>query len=364
MYIVKCDSYVLSDLRDPDLILYNPKLNLEVNKNGSMEFDIYPNHPNFSKLRKLKSVISVIQDNKIIFKGRIISDAKGFYNEKHIDIEGILAYLNDSIVEPFEFSGSVETFFTKLISNHNRQVSEFQRFKVGKVTVKDLNDYIHRSCDDYLNSREILQTRLIDELGGYINVRYELDGNYIDYLDNFENTSTQEIECSKNLLDLVQKSDASNIKTVIFPLGAKLKDENGNETNERLTISSVHFEKTISSEKMADYYGHITQVVKFDDITSPENLLKKAKEYLKNSLLIENSIEVSAIDLNNIDKDIETFKFCDFVRIKSSIHNIDATYLLSKMCIDLYNPQNNEITLGKVFKSLSDINQSIINYKK
>lgn len=54
---------------------------------------------------------------------------------------------------------------------------------------------------------------------------------------------TQIIEFAVNLADLSQKVDGTSIKTGIIPLGAKLKDSEGNDTDERLTIKSVNDDK-------------------------------------------------------------------------------------------------------------------------
>lgn len=359
MYIIKCDDYILHDPRYESLYVTNPKLDLEVNKNGTASFKIYPSHPYYDQLKKLKSVISIYQDNNIIFKGRIIEDELGFYNEKQVSVEGVLAYLLDSIHEPFEYQGGLTEFFTKLINNHNSQVEPFQKFKIGQVTVTDPNDYINRSSEDYLTTKEIIESRLIETNGGYLRVRYEEDGNYIDYLTDFEDTATQTIEFGENLIDLKQKTEATNIKTGIIPLGAKLKDSSGNDTNARLTIESVNNgSKYLIDNDMVEEYGKILEPVIFDDVTIASNLLTKGEQALNEKIKLSNTIELTAIDLNHVDKDIESFHFCDYIRILSSPHNINKRYLLKKISMDLSNPQNTKITLGETFKTLTDINIS------
>ena len=106
MYQIKLDNYVLYDLRDEEFILENPELNLEVNKVGSLSFSIYPNHPYFDRINKLSSVITVLKNSTVIFKGRVISEEQGLYNSKKFECEGILSYLNDSIVRPYSFTGT------------------------------------------------------------------------------------------------------------------------------------------------------------------------------------------------------------------------------------------------------------------
>lgn len=355
MYTIKCDDYILSDPRHKDLFVASPKLNLEVNKNGSADFIIYPTHPYYDHLKKLKSIITVYQDGRPIFKGRIVDDELGFYNEKQVSVEGILGFLLDSIQEPFEYTGKVDEFFINLINNHNSQVESFQQFKVGRITVTDPNNYINRSSTDYLTTKEVIESRLLSINGGYLNIRYEDDGNYIDYLDDFEDDSTQIIEFGENLIDLSQKTDAINIKTGIIPLGAKLKDSEGKDTESRLTIESVNGGiKYLIDDEMVEKYGRIFQVITYDDITDASNLLIRAKQELAESVKLSNTIELTAVDLNNVDKNIESFHFCNYIRILSAQHNIDKTYLLQKLNIDLASPENTKITLGKTIKTLTD----------
>lgn len=360
MFTIKCDDYILSDPRHDDLVVINPKVDLEVNKNGTASFKIYPDHPYYEKMYKLRSIITIYQDNKPIFKGRIIDDELGFHNEKQVSIEGILAFLLDSIQEPFEYQGDVAPFFTQLINNHNAQVEPFQQFKVGRITVTDPNGYINRSSVDYLTTKEVIESRLIETLGGYISIRYEEDGNYIDYLADFDDTSTQIIEFGENLIDLKQKIDAVDIKTGIVPLGAKLKDAEGNDTDKRLTIEEVNEgRKYLIDEEMVAQYGKIFEVVIYDDITLASNLLTKGQQELVEKVKLSNTIELTAIDLNNVDKNIESFSFCDYIRILSKPHNIDKIYLLKKLSIDLANPQNTKITLGETVKTLTDTTVNI-----
>ncbi len=355
-YIIKCDDYILHDSKNQILKVGNPKLTLELNKNGTLTFTIYNNHPYFEKINKLKSIISVYQDNVIIFKGRVLDDTMNIYKSRNITVEGIRAYLLDSIYRPFEYQGDISEFLESIINSHNSQVNDFQKFKLGNVTVTDPNNYINRSSIEYLTSFEVIESRLIKTHGGYLVVRFENDGNYLDYLSDFPYTSTQTIEFAVNLNDLTQKIDGSNIKTGIIPLGAKLQDSEGNETDERLTIKSINDNKDyLIDEEAASLYGKIFEVVIWEDITLPQNLLKKAEEYLADNIMFLITLDVSAIDLSTLNKDINSFRLGEYVRVKSSTHNINKIYLLKKLSIDIENPSKTQIQLGDSFKSLTDI---------
>ena len=361
MYQIRQGNNILYDLRDDELVLENPELNLEVNKVGSLSFSIYPNHPHFNKLEKLSSKLTVLKDNAVIFMGRIISDEQGLYNNKKIECEGVLGYLNDSIVRPYTFNGTPAEHFTNLFNNHNSQVTEDQKLKIGTITVTDPNDYIVRSSINYSSTWDVLNEDLINKLGGYLSVRYEADGVYVDYLEDFDDTSTQVIEFGENLIDVLVKNDAIDVYTAVIPLGAEVESEDG--TTERLTIRSVNNDLDyLINQEAYDKYGFIVAPVDkttWDDVTVASNLKTKATAFLNNeAVMLKSSLELSATDLNLVDKNIESFFIYEYVRFKSKVHNVNEIYLLTKITIPLDKPENMKINLGKETSSLTGLELS------
>lgn len=88
MYKVYSDSHLIYSDAIESLKIIQPKMNLELNKTGSFEFVIYPQHPYYDVLRKMKSIITVYQDDFMIFRGRILNDELGFHDEKQVFCEG------------------------------------------------------------------------------------------------------------------------------------------------------------------------------------------------------------------------------------------------------------------------------------
>lgn len=358
MYKIYKDNIPIYDLRDDEFIVVNPNLDLEVNKLGSLSFNIYPSHPYFDKLEKRNSVLTVYKDNKIIYKGYIISDEQGLLNDKKIECEGVLGYLNDSIVRPYTFSGTPEQLFKDLFNGHNSQVAEHQQLKIGTITVTDPNDYIVRSSVNYASTWDVLNDDLINKLGGYLRVRYESDGTYVDYLEDFDDTSTQVIEFGENLIDILVKNNAADLYTVVIPLGAEIENEDG--TAERLTIKSVNNDiDYLVNQEAYDKYGWIVAPVDlttWDDVTVAANLKTKGTTFLNTeAVMLKSSLEVSAIDLNVTDEQIEAFFIYEYVRFISSVHNINQKYLLQKISIPMDKPQDMKITLGREENSLTGI---------
>lgn len=400
MYQIKCDSYPILDLRDERFIVVSPKCKLEVNTVGSASFTIYNTHPYYGKLKKLKSIIEISDEIGVIFRGRMTNDTLDFYNGKAVDLEGLMAFFNDSIVPSYNFpddwlededyitaseSGNVIEFFLKwLLDNHNSQVQDFQQFKLGNVTVADPNNYLSRSDTECKTTWETLKSKLFDSaLGGYLCIRYEDDGNYIDYLSEFELTNTQGIEFGKNLIDLKHNSDANETYSAIIPIGAEIEvdtgetDEDGNAILEKvkLSLESIEdgaitediFKVTLSnglhalySKSAVEEYGWICAPMsesKWDDVTELQNLLNKAVEYLGGTaVMLSDTIEVAAADLHFTDAEIRSFRIYRKITVTSRPHGIDVVYDLTKLDIDLLNAQNTKITCGETKLTLTDQN--------
>lgn len=387
-YTIKCDGYILDDIRDDELTVSDPEIDLEVNTVGGGSFTIHQNHPYYDKLKKLKSVFEVSDDVGVIFRGRMTEDSADFHNSRAVDLEGAMAYFNDSTVRPFSFpedfadnaeyitaaeSGNVIEFFLKwLIDQHNSQTSDFQHFKLGNVTVSDLNNYLSRSSTEYASTWETLKSKLFDSaLGGYLCIRYEADGNYIDYLSEFTLTNTQEIVFGENLLNLKTTASATGTYSAMIPLGAQVKtDGESTGTSPRLTIASlpdgnitedvVKSGDTIYSQSAVEAFGWVcapTKETTWNDVTIAGNLLDKGVEALTGDLaLLTESIEVTAIDLHFTDEQIQTFRIYRNVRVRTDPHGISGTYQLPKLALKLHSPQNTKITVGATKRTLVDIN--------
>ncbi|MDT2824345.1 phage tail spike protein [Vagococcus lutrae] len=355
MYRVELDGETLYDPRLKDYDIFTPKLKLEVNKAGAFDFKVYPSHPLYNRIFKLKSIIEVYQDSTLLFRGRVLDDEMDFNKAKMVICEGELAYFNDSILRPYEFTGSVTDYLKLIINQHNTQVQAARRFTLGNVTVTDPNDYIVRSDSTYPKTWDVVENKLIKSLGGYLMVRREKGVNYIDYLEDSNRKSLQKIELGKNLLDLATQSSASEVYTAILPLGAELKNEDGEETGERLTIESVNGGKDfIQDDEAVQKYGFIMKVGDWTDVTIASNLLRKARQELAQLVRLSLTLELTAVDLSMIDVNIDEFRVFEYVDVLSEPHGVNESLLVEKMELNLTSPANNKITIGRQQKSLTE----------
>jgi hypothetical protein len=91
------------DTRDDDeLKLGNPKLHIEVNAAGTLDFELPPTNVAYSKIIPVVTEFHVIKDNqkthnKHIWFGRVLTIDTDLYGTKTVHCEGGLAYLNDCI---------------------------------------------------------------------------------------------------------------------------------------------------------------------------------------------------------------------------------------------------------------------------
>lgn len=364
MYQLKYKNYILHDMRlaDEKLIIRDPSVKLAVSKAGEMSFTVDAEHPYLSNLRRMSGLVELLDGTLPIYRGRITSDTKDFYGAHKIETEGIMAVLNDSIIPPFNFpedftedasykaaaaSGNVvEFFFRWMLSQHNAQVTAEQQIKPGVVTVSDPNNYITRSSEEYATAMSTISDKLIKSaLGGYLLIRYEDDGNYLDYYAALPLTNTQSVEFAENLLDLSSETDGTNIYTAILPEG---KDGLTIEAlpDGDLTDDLVKSGLTIYSKSGMSTYGRITRHIKWDDVTVAANLQTKAKAALAdNGLSMPETITCKAVDLGWQDG-IQHFRVGRMTALFSNPHGYSASYPLMELAPDILDPGNTQITLG------------------
>ena len=374
MYQLNFNGFQLYDPRLEELTIRDVSVHLAVDEAGSLSFTIDNTHPFAGQLTRLKGRLELLADGLPIFRGRILSDTQGFDLERTIEAEGQLACLNDSIVPPFDFPADYEDdpeyegadnvvafFLGKLLEAHNAQVTEEQQIKLGQVTISDPNNYITRSSTDYATTWATITDKLSGSaLGGHLLVRYEEDGTYLDYLEDYPLSNVQGITFAENLLELTDEIDATEVYTEILPVGAEgltiaaLPD--GELTEDLVKEGSV-----IYSRAGVDKYGRIVSVQTWDDVTEAANLRTKAMELLAQSgVLPLRTISVTAVDLHCTDSAIAALRVGRYTQVTSAPHGLDVRYALTTLEPDILDPGNTRITLGASVQTLTDRNQHTI----
>lgn len=123
--------------------LISPTLTREFGKAGSLEFTIPLGNVAHSALQKLKTVVSVEQDDKEIWQGRIMNHEQDFKLRQKIYCEGELAYLNDTDVPPYTAKDvTILQFLDFLCKNHTSLTDSYKSFTMGNVTVEEQQRYV------------------------------------------------------------------------------------------------------------------------------------------------------------------------------------------------------------------------------
>lgn len=123
--------------------LISPTLTREFGKAGSLEFTIPLGNVAHSALQKLKTVVSVEQDGKEIWQGRVMNHEQDFLLRQKVYCEGELAYLNDTDVPPYTAKDvTIRQFLDFLCKNHTSLTDSYKRFRIGNVTVEEQKRYV------------------------------------------------------------------------------------------------------------------------------------------------------------------------------------------------------------------------------
>lgn len=354
MYQILCDGNILHDTRIDGLQVINAKCNLELNKTGYLSFSIAPTHPHYDGIQKHTSEITLLQDNEIIFVGRVLNDEIDFDNIKNIECEGELSYLLDSIQRYHEYhlDGSsenvIKTYLETLIENHNSQVQDKRKtFRVGNVTVADPNNYLYK-ISNYEDTLTTITDKLIGTYGGYLVIRHSGNIRYLDYVKEHSGVCGQTIEFGKNIIDMNRYIKGEDIFTALIPLGAT------DDTEKRIGISSLANSTDGNIVKQDDYiydavgvekWGWIWKTYTWNDVTVADNLLSKAKQLLKGGVVETFTIELTAVDLHLLNIDIDRIKLGNKIQCVSIPHGINTIMLVESIVIDVDNPANTKIEL-------------------
>ena len=342
-----------------------------INTIDSFTFTILPNNQGYNLIFPIKTKIKVLntKTNKFEFIGRVLTpsgnmNSSGLTSKSYV-CESELAYLIDSTQVYGEYHNiTPEQYLGIMLDRHNLNREDYKKFKLGNVTVKDNNDSLYKKLA-YDTTWKNINDDLIGTYGGELQIRYEGDEKYLDYLTEIGKVCETEIRLGKNIKDITNDVDPTSYITRLYPLGNKLKttDSEGNEVDseERLNISSVNngLDYIDDTEGIAQF-GIIEGFEIWDDVTEASNLLTKGQQYL-NSQRIVISNKITALDLSLIGLDIDSFEVGNYYPLKHELLDIDYNVRIIEKSIDINNPQNASITLGDKQK---DIKQYQLDLKK
>ena len=348
MFTIKCDGHVLFDLKS-HIVLTNPKLCMEENAAGSLEFDIDPEHPLYDSIEPMVSEITVYQDGDEIWSGRPIEQKDNFWGMRSVYCEGELSYLCDTIQPPSEShltgTSNVRQWIEDRLAIHNSKAPPDKQFLVGAVTVVEPGTLYRYT--NYENTLECINEKLIKSLGGHLRVRKENGKRYLDYYQDYPGAADQTIRFGINLLEYSKTLTMADIATVCVPLGARQEEKDFAALEKYLDVSSANGGSIyVENSAGVSGFGRIIKVVHWDDVTTASALLSKARAWLNDAQYEGLALEVKALDFHLVDNDTPCIKLLDKVLIISEPHGLNKWFPVTKMDIPLDNPAGMIFTLG------------------
>ena len=347
MYSIYADGVcIYNDVFSLDnMKMLNPKLTLEDSAAGSLEMTLPPTNAAYDTIVRMVTDISVKKNGEEVWAGRALSESRDFWNNRVLYCEGELAFFNDSVQPPAEYAGkSVREYLDQLIAVHNGQVGENRRFAIGAVTVVD--EAFPTYYTNYGKTLESLNA-LVEAYGGHLRVRKADGVRYLDYLKDYPDTCSQVIQFGSNLLDFVRNWDSAEYATAIVPLGNRLDDSPIEALDAYLTVESVNGGSLyVQSDEAVASHGWIAKMVNWDDVSDPQVLLEKAREYLADLQFDNLELELSALDLHYLDVETEAVKLLDEIRVISRPHGLDRLFPVTRLEIPLDAPENTQFKMG------------------
>nr|DAW09645.1 MAG TPA: endopeptidase tail [Caudoviricetes sp.] len=375
MYILKYAGSVLHDPRT-DVQISAGTLKEESGQSPTLSLTIQPTHPlwdSFTRdtvmLPNREVELFEVETGLVLFRGRVRAISMEFDGSKKLTCEGAMAYLNDTTVRPYKTYDTDEIecdinapaeankLFEWFIEQHNSHVmNACEKFIIG-VNAGANYGKLQRGTGTRPATLKEMRDKLEKACGGWLRVRYDATGSIIDWLpDTGAAEATQRVELGSNLLDLDTQVDGKDIYTAIVPVGKTGKGEDEHKVNVSAETAYVPFGYAIQGDAVVDMtavekYGLIEKTMSYD-LDTPQALADKAVADLAAGKL-DDSIEVSAFDLHNLNEQTLPIDFLDRVFVKSEPHGIERYMICSGRTINLTNPAATQFKLGAITATLT-----------
>jgi len=323
---------------------------------------VSPQNPAYTHLQELKTLVRIINTHtgETEFDGRIFHipeenmDASGIITKK-ILCEGVQGYLCDTVQLYHHYEDTEVTgFLASLLDYHNSvmQTDSPERcILLGAVTVHSTNS----KTTAQRTTMEEIKENLTSRLGGILRTRRNAQNQIL--LDYYQESDYGQIcdtavEIAVNMKSISSGTDATGIITRLYPFGCQLNSETG----ERLTIASVNNGfPYIDDEDAIRKYGIKCGSIVFDDITVPENLLAKGREYLQQACQIKKSYQAVVLDLSTIGKAADSFRAGNTYRFVNHLLGLDEYLKIKKRTVNIFRPYQPTIEIGDKMEKITDV---------
>lgn len=340
----------------------NPTLSVELNKAGSASFTLPPKHPLYGSINKLKSKVTIWDQNSVLWRGRCLNYDDDAAKNRTFLIEGQMAYLNDAIIRPYTYTGTVRGFLQKIINEYNEQVDAWKQITLGTVTVTSPEgSTITRKSTAYTSAWDEINSQLVNVLGGYLIPTYNQDGGMtLSYREEPGDLGTQDIRFGTNLMDLSRFVSAENIYTVLIPTGKSISETTSDTTTSRsganVTIESVNGGKDyIQNNAAVNLFGKIWKEKNWSYISSPSELKAVGAADLAKNIAESITINIDAIDLHVLNVNTQAIKLGSLHNVIASYYGLNAPFYCSKIDYNFNEPSQNRYTFGTLQQTLTEL---------
>jgi hypothetical protein len=324
----------------------------------------------YQKLIPFQSIVQVVNlyDEEVEFEGRVLSisnkmTSTGFVQE--VVCEDFLSFLHDSTqhFQKLKNTGA-EAYLREILNQHNAQVEDYKRIYLGSVTVKSLTDKPWRYLG-YESTWDTIRERIVANIGGYLTLRRENDGFYLDWTSSIGKSQESPIQLGRNIKSASRKVSFDGIATQIMPIGADEKNSDGSSsgdkeeqgsdvTRKQIDISSVNGGKMwLEDAELVAKFGIIRKPVIWTEIDSPSVLKSRGLQYLRNQKIALAKWTVAVVERYLIDSRYVKFKIGNTHPILNApLSGIEKLQIIEKK-IDILNPQSVDLVIGSKSQSLS-----------
>lgn len=349
-----------------ETVIHNPNVNnlkasigsfaLGINVICSFDFTINMNNPGYSLIYPRKTLIKVYNTSqkKFSFEGYVLvqnykmSD-EGLYTTSYTCVDE-KNFLKNSMQRHNEIHNTTPKEMLRIMLEvHNKQVEEDKRFVLGEVTVTNPTDNVYRYLTQDQNTWDAIFDKLIDRLGGELQIRKVNGVRYLDWLTEVGEVKETEIRVSKNLMNAEKEINTIDTYTRLIPLGARVESGDPDATDaseQRITIASVNNGKDYIDDLEAQKkFGIIEAYIIFDDVNQPSILKSKGEAEIHSNSLVRTSNTISALDLSTIGKDIDSFEVGNYYPLVNPAISNELVRVIEKRG-DINEPHKASLTIG------------------
>ena len=227
---------------------------------------------------------------------------------------------------------------------------------------------LRRWTESAITPMEFLQTRLIDDFGGFLEItESDSEGSAwgIRYCDPAKNKSKQEIAIGRNILDQTVETDLTDFCTAYLPV-----DSNGNallsvssswgaqSANDRRIVWKPEHAQYACLSELALQYGLIVQNLTVDESRlssepTAEEREENAKQAVQEALWKlqppSDVLTVKAVDLHLADSQVEAFRVGQSVYVR----NLGIWVTITELSIQLNDPTSSTVTINGTLKTIT-----------